>query len=172
MNIQNLKLITEALSRHQISYTLGGSGLLYYLGLVDHVNDWDLLVECPKEKLCEALGAYALREQSSGEYPFASKYRIQVLPPFNIDVIGFFTIESAQGKLEIPLEAGSIWQGISVSQPEIWYAAYKMMGRESKAELLYQYLKKEEKNKRLILQLAAASGLDESTRQALLLLLE
>ncbi|MDF2647262.1 MAG: hypothetical protein K0Q73_3067 [Paenibacillus sp.] len=55
MNIKDLHEITEKLKQSQIQYSLGGSGLLFYLGLIDKVNDWDIVVECPKEQLIEVL---------------------------------------------------------------------------------------------------------------------
>ncbi|WP_261300770.1 hypothetical protein [Paenibacillus andongensis] len=44
MDITELHEIIEKLSLNQIQYSLGGSGLLFYLGLIDKVNDWDIVV--------------------------------------------------------------------------------------------------------------------------------
>lgn len=38
-----LKLISKRLSQHNIAHALGGSGLLYVLGLIKNVKDWDII---------------------------------------------------------------------------------------------------------------------------------
>lgn len=87
MNIKDLQEIAEKLNHNQIPYSLGGSGLLFYLGLIDKVNDWDIVVECPKEKLIEVLDDLPWTELKSGDFPYASEFRIHV-PSLLIDFIG------------------------------------------------------------------------------------
>ncbi|BFT71831.1 hypothetical protein [Paenibacillus sp. P36] len=172
MDVKGLVRITDKLTELGIPYALGGSGLLHALGLVEQMNDWDLLVECPKEKLTEAIQGYSWQEQTSGEGLFASEYRIQVVP-LSIDFIGYFAMRSMKGIVKLPLgkREGSSWQGIPLSAPETWYVAYKMMGREPKAELLYNYLKNKDRNEEIITELARNEMMDESIKADLLRLL-
>lgn len=140
MDIKGLIFICDKLKKNRIPYALGGSGLLYYLGLIDKVNDWDLMVECSKEELLPVLEGLQWKEEKSGDFPFASQYRIHV-PELNIDFIGSFALDSGKEIVRFPLDSCGEWDGVRVSCPEIWYVAYQMMGRESKAELLREYLK-------------------------------
>lgn len=169
INIKDLQFVVEKLNQHHIQYSLGGSGLLFSLGLVDHVNDWDIVVECSKEKLIDALDDLQWTEAASGDYPFASKYRIQI-PSMHIDVIGSFALQTSKDQLKLPIENGAKWQGIDVSSPEIWYVAYRMMGREQKAEFLLNYLKANGSNKPLILALSGHDILDEKIKLELMAL--
>ncbi|MGZ7440438.1 hypothetical protein [Paenibacillus sp. TH7-28] len=68
--------VIERLEKCNITYSLGGSALLYYLKLVDAINDWDITVDCAKETLIEAIQDYDWVDQKSGDHPFASQYRI------------------------------------------------------------------------------------------------
>lgn len=180
MEIKDLVRITDELKESGISCALGGSGLLHALGLVEQVNDWDLLVECSKEKLLKVIQRYSWQEQSSGDGLFASEYRIQVVP-ISIDFIGYFALRSSKGIVRLPLEKEEAegkrngnrhtWHGISLSAPEIWYVAYKMMGREPKAELLYNYLNHTARNEKLIMKLVRNDMLEESIKEDLLQLL-
>jgi hypothetical protein len=178
MEIKDLVRITDELKESGISCALGGSGLLHALGLVEQVNDWDLLVECSKEKLLRVIQGYSWQEQSSGDGLFASEYRIQVVP-ISIDFIGYFALRSTKGIVRLPLEKGEAegkgnrhtWHGIPLSAPETWYVAYKMMGREPKAELLYNCLKHTARNEELIMKLVRNDMLEESIKEDLLQLL-
>lgn len=182
MEIKDLVRMTDKLKESGISYALGGSGLLHALGLVEQVNDWDLLVECSKEKLLKVIEGYSWQEQSSGDGLFASEYRIQVVP-ISIDFIGYFALRSTKGIVKLPIDKGhgegkrnregykGSWQGIPLSTPETWYVAYKMMGRESKAELLYNYLKHTDRDEESIMKLVRNEMMEESIKECLLHLL-
>jgi hypothetical protein len=135
MNIKDLQAISEKLTHNQIPYSLGGSGLLFYLGLVDKVNDWDIVVECPMIKLTEVLDDLPWTELKSGEYPYASKFRIQI-PTLHIDFIGSLALQNTKGIVKFPIENAAIWQGVQVSHPEIWCVAYRMMGRKQIRSLI------------------------------------
>lgn len=172
MEIKDLVRITDELKEFGIPYALGGSGLLHALGLVEQVNDWDLLVECPKDKLLKVIQGYSCQEQKSGDGLFASEYRIQVVP-LSIDFIGYFALRSTKGIVRLPLEQEkwNTWHGIPLSTPETWYVAYKMMGREPKAELVYNYLKHTDRNQEMIMAFVRNEMLDESIKNDLLHLL-
>ncbi|WP_435921099.1 hypothetical protein [Paenibacillus sp. DYY-L-2] len=78
MDPKEILPIFGRLEENSIPYALGGSGLLYYLNLMDSANDWDITVDCPKDKLIKAIGGYEWEERSTGDFPFASKYRLSV----------------------------------------------------------------------------------------------
>lgn len=133
--------VVKSLEAHRISYALGGSGMLAYLRLTDTVHDWDLMVECPKSKLIEAIQGYEWIELSCGGYPFASQYRISI-PSLYIEFIGYFALRTENGIVRLPVRSLAKWDGIRISDPEIWYVAYRLMNRESKASLLRDYLQR------------------------------
>ncbi|MBW5446527.1 hypothetical protein GE107_10700 [Cohnella sp. CFH 77786] len=140
MDLQKLYPIVDLLDKHQIPYALGGSAMLYDLRLIEEVNDWDITVECPKQEILEILNEYDCVEQRSGDFPFASEYRISI-PELKLDIIGFFGLHTDTGIVTLPVSHGSDWDGIKVSSPEIWYVAYSLMKRKRKSEVLMDYLK-------------------------------
>ncbi|GGA02852.1 hypothetical protein GCM10008018_56150 [Paenibacillus marchantiophytorum] len=166
MNIKELQGVASLLVQNQIAYTLGGSGLLASLGLIEQVNDWDLLVDCSLEKLKAVLEPYPYSEQKSGDYPFASQFRLQLIEQ-NIDIIGNFALHSSSGTVTFPLTASSTWHGIHVGAPEIWFVAYKLMGRDAKAELLFNYLLRNEINESAVKRFIEEEPIDDSIKSVL-----
>ena len=69
INPQEILPVVQRLEANNIAYSLGGSAMLCFLGLVDSVNDWDLMVDCPKFKLIEAIAGYEWIEKESGDKP-------------------------------------------------------------------------------------------------------
>lgn len=164
--------IVKRLEDHRIPYSLGGSALLYYLDIINVVNDWDLMVECPKDALIRAFEGLDWVEQGSGEYPFASQYRIS-LDSLNIDCIGYFAFHTKEGILRLPVRSFEKWDNIRISSPEVWYVAYCLMNRKLKADLLFEYLMnhRTKVNAELVKELMAAKCLPEEERESLRLLL-
>jgi hypothetical protein len=172
MNHHDLYPITTRLEENNISYALGGSGMLYYLNLIDTVNDWDLIVECPKEKLLEAIHEFDWVEGRSGDYPFASQYRISI-SSIHIDFIGYFALHTEKGIFRLPLENIGKWDGINISSPEIWYVAYSLMKRENKANIIMEYLINniENVNIDILKELISNKELNEEIKQDLIQLI-
>ncbi|MGP0576863.1 hypothetical protein ACTP13_07580 [Paenibacillus peoriae] len=167
---QDILPIIRRFEEDEITYSLGGSGLLYYFNLTDLVNDWDLMVECPKDTLLKAIDGYDWIEQDSGDYPFASKYRIHITS-LRIDIIGGFAFYAEGEVVHLPTShiRNREWDGIKVSSPEIWYVAYYLMGREEKSNLILGYLKthKEIVDKHLIRDILKKNGLNDEIREEL-----
>lgn len=161
--------IIRKLEENNIMYSLGGSGLLYYLNLVESINDWDITVDCSKEELLKALNGHDCLELESGDYPFASQYRLSVETQ-HIDFIGGFALHAEKGILQLPLERLGEWNGIHMASPEVWYVAYYLMGRQSKADLLLHYLQNNACtiNYSLIEDLLKSTSLGHELRQSLI----
>ncbi|CAM4048839.1 hypothetical protein COLU111180_20815 [Cohnella lubricantis] len=140
MNHLDLLPIVKRLEAYHIPYALGGSGMLRYLNLIHEVNDWDLMVECPKSTLIEAIQDLDWAELPTGGHPFASPYRISI-ESLQIDFIGHFALHTESDIFHLPIASFAIWDGIRLSSPEVWYIAYSLMGRTAKANLLQDYLK-------------------------------
>ncbi len=139
-NIKRLIPLIESLEKNKISYNLGGSALLYSMKLTDQVNDWDVLVDCPKDHLLRSIEAFPWIEEHSGDPPFASQYRI-CIPDINVDLIGGFALHTETGIFRVPLVDSRSWNGVRLSSPELWFVAYSLMQRKAKADLLLKYLK-------------------------------
>lgn len=151
LHIRNLAAVTEKLEQSGISYSLGGSGLMLSLGLTNAVGDWDVMVEASKDRVLHALQRDQIEERRSGDYPFGTKYKlvIQGHGP-QVEIIGGLSIYTNKGLCKLPSIPSSIWNGIQVGSPEVWYAAYALMNRMEKAAVLLAYLKKAGANKEIL----------------------
>ncbi|CAG7647215.1 hypothetical protein PAESOLCIP111_05340 [Paenibacillus solanacearum] len=150
-DLKHAAVVVEKLEQNRIDYALGGSGLLHSLGLTDVVRDWDLMTDAPKHRVLEALQHFEVTEIISGDYPFASEYKLLIHDKDpQVEITGRFSIYSSKGLCRIPAAAVSRWNGIHVGSPEAWYAAYALMNRKEKAELLLSYLKKAVANQSMI----------------------
>ncbi|WP_199615106.1 hypothetical protein [Paenibacillus alkalitolerans] len=150
-DIKNLAAVVEKFEQYDIGYTLGGSGLLHSLGLTNKVRDWDVMTEAPKEIVLEILQNFEVKEIVSGDFPYASKYKLLIHNNNpQVEIMGRFAIYSSKGLCIIPSIPVSRWNGIQVGSPEAWYVAYALMNRKEKADLLLSYLKKVGSNKRIL----------------------
>lgn len=142
-------------------------------GLIDTVNDWDIAVECPKEKLIEAIHDFDWKEEGSGDYPFASRYRISI-SSMKIDFIGYFALFSDKGVIRLPVRNIGTWDGINISSPEIWYVAYSLMKRERKAKLILEHLRNNNEctHSEILEELINNAELCEEIRQNLIPLIQ
>lgn len=140
--IEDLLTIVQKLENNGIPYSLGGSGLLYSLGLIDIVNDWDITTSVAKKDLLHALDPLNVKESSSGKFPFASEYKLLIrYNTSEMEIIGNFSIYSDNGICRIPSIPTFDWKGVKVGSPEAWYVAYKLMRKTEKAESLLYFLR-------------------------------
>lgn len=131
--------VTKPLKQCGVSFSVGGSGLLYAHGLVDSVNDWDITTDHPFSDIVGALKAenWSLKPKTE---TFDSEY-VVLLPEFNTEIIGSFRIITATGVCEIPSFISSWWdEDIPIASPEAWLVAYRLMCRDDKANLLHQFI--------------------------------
>ncbi|WP_282938252.1 hypothetical protein [Paenibacillus sp. RC67] len=146
--------VTNRLKDANIHYASGGSGLLYSLGLTEQVRDWDITTDAPIEAVVNALQGIHWTQALSGDYPFASSYRISILHnTLPIDLIGSFAIYSEAGLCRLPSHSAAVWEQIPMGSPEIWAVAYSLMNRQDKAFKLFAYLQAHGANHERIHQL-------------------
>lgn len=148
-SLHHIRRTMRQLEDAGIRCALGGSALLYSLSLAAQVRDWDLTTDAPLEAAVRALeqAGLAWEAEPSGDYPFASSYRLSLrageadgaLP---VDLIGGFSIHSDTGLCRLPSSPAFEWEGLPMAAPETWAAAYALMGRQAKAELLFAYLRR------------------------------
>ncbi|RBM21665.1 hypothetical protein DI005_09045 [Prauserella sp. PE36] len=83
----------------------------------------------------EALDAASLtyRELDQGRYVIDG-----------VDVMVNFALTGPAGVEALPTRVTGEWQGLPIGDPEVWARAYRLLGREAKADLLERYLESRE----------------------------
>ncbi|PXY33459.1 hypothetical protein BAY59_10245 [Prauserella coralliicola] len=127
--------VVTALRAAGLNPAVGGSGLLVALGLAEVANDWDVTVDADAETVREALDAASLtyRELDQGRYVIDG-----------VDVMVNFALTGPAGVEALPTRVTGEWQGLPIGDPEVWARAYRLLGREAKADLLERYLESRE----------------------------
>lgn len=141
-SFEALELISKRFVENKIIHALGGSGLLFALGVIEKVKDWDIATEAPLENVIEALKGLESKIIPNNEL-FKSQYLIKVaIGNTEIDNIGYFSIKKSNGASHIvPVKNFKDWNGIPLADPYEWLLAYKLMGREDMTIKLETYLK-------------------------------
>lgn len=132
-----LRAVLDRLERAGIEAALGGSALLMALGLARGARDWDLTTEAAVETL-DALFADVPHERHG-----ASGVHADHKLTFDggaVELIARFAFRHEAGVCRIPTIVTARWHGMPVGSPEAWAAAYALMGRHAKAELLFDHL--------------------------------
>ncbi|WP_152360512.1 hypothetical protein [Microlunatus speluncae] len=119
---------------------LGGSGLLVALGLADTAADWDVTVDAPVESVIAALdrAGLAYRDETRSDGSYASDRRLVFDGP--IDLLINFALRGPDGVEQLPTRVTGCWRGLPLADPVVWARAYRLLGRDAKAELLEQTL--------------------------------
>ncbi|GGO03692.1 hypothetical protein [Saccharibacillus kuerlensis] len=139
--LETLNRVTRLLSQAGVDYVVGGSGMLFGLGLTDKVRDWDLMTEASENEIRMALDSLTLVDESgpSELYGSGCKLGIEETEP-EVEIIVGFAIRTESGICRLPALPGGIRRGLRIASPEVWLAAYTLMGRSEKAALLEEYL--------------------------------
>ncbi|HWI60781.1 MAG TPA: hypothetical protein VNT75_02955 [Symbiobacteriaceae bacterium] len=141
--IEPLRRVHAALQAGGVVAALGGSGLLYSLGLVDTVRDWDLTTDAPFDQVKAALGDLPWRPSPTGDGSYATAHRINVTPDgADIDLMVSWAVRCDEGVVQFPTVVAGALEGIPVGSPEVWAVAYRLIGRPQKAGLLDDYLRR------------------------------
>lgn len=139
--LDTLHTVVTRLERAGVDYAIGGSGMLLGLGLTETVRDWDLMTEAPEAQVRAALSDLEVTADrgASELYGSGSKLTVEGLEP-EVEIIVGFAIRSEQGICRLPAWSGGVRRGLRIASPEVWFAAYALMGRTEKAALLENYL--------------------------------
>ncbi|MCC6278818.1 MAG: hypothetical protein IT289_12975 [Oligoflexia bacterium] len=141
-SLEALTTLSVKLSQLTIKHSLGGTGLLYALGLLKDVHDWDIQVDAAFEDLKDLLTDYKWTRLDQTER-FASKFLVQLnVDGTIIDLIGEFAIRDLKGAIhKIQNIVSGYWKGVPLGSPEQWHKAYQLMNRPDRVQILDKFLK-------------------------------
>ncbi|MFC0682036.1 hypothetical protein ACFFGH_29745 [Lysobacter korlensis] len=135
--------VQAALRDAGIGSVVGGSGLLASMGLVDTVNDWDLVTDAEERAVQVVLRALGLPDapDPGDATGFATRalHRLERAGE-QVDLLVGFAIRTSDTVVHIPAAPGESWRGLTMARPADWVLAYRAMGRTEKAALLEQAL--------------------------------
>ena len=120
-----------------VPHALGASGLLFAHGLVDHVGDWDVQVEADRVVVEPLFADLAPRYVGSSGVHADSKL---VLHDGAVELILRFAFVVPAGVARVPTLVDGEWQGIPLGALEAWAAAYALLERPAKADLVFARL--------------------------------
>ncbi len=135
--------LQDALRAAGLGSVVGGSGLLASLGLVDAVNDWDLVTDGDEAAVAAVLRRLRLPADplpgSSDRFATRALHRLERNGE-QVDLLVGFAVRTSDGVIGVPATQGGTWRGLTMARPEDWAIAYRAMGRTEKAELLERAL--------------------------------
>lgn len=137
----DLLTISNIFKTAGIEFALGGSGLMYAIGLTVTIHDWDLTTDEPWSKIEPLLQGFDYHYLEADDF-YATNYRCKIkVGDSRIDLMGGFAIKTERGVHYVATEVTDHWLGVPVGSPEAWALAYKLMGRSEKAEILCNWVK-------------------------------
>jgi hypothetical protein len=136
--LEPLLQLVARLEAEGIRCALGGSGLLAALGLTETVHDWDLTADAPLERLLPLARGWPYETAGSSGVHADAKL---IFPGHSIEVIARFAFFGPRGAIRIPTVETGRWRGVPLGSPEAWLAAYHLLGRPAKRDLLLGHLR-------------------------------
>jgi len=136
--IEPLLVLVARFEAEGIRCALGGSGLLAALGLTETVHDWDLTVDAPLDQLVPLAGGWPFETAGSSGVHADAKL---MFPGHSIEVIARFAFHGPGGVIRIPTVVTGRWRGVPLGSPEAWLAAYHLLERPAKRDLLLGHLR-------------------------------
>ena len=120
-----------------VPHALGASGLLFAHGLADHARDWDVTVEADRADVELLFEDTAPRFVGSSGVHADSKL---VLHDGVVELILRFAFVVPGGIVRVPTLVDGSWRGIPLGALEAWAAAYALLERPAKADLVFARL--------------------------------
>jgi hypothetical protein len=124
LNLAALDAVASRLREHGVPFLLGGSGLLYALGLDVPVRDIDLMLRADDRARFEAAAGDWLVSVTTDPGPVLTSSWKATLDVDGAEVEGLGGLGFAGGPV-LPFRAAGEWRGVPLAAPEIWWAAYR-----------------------------------------------
>ncbi len=134
--------VVNALQAQGAVAAVGGSGLLAALGLVDWVRDWDVTTDAPTQTVQAALSATGLPVDPApaGQGSYATRARFAVRGvAHDVDVLVGFALRDHGHVVPLPTRVTRTWRGLPIADPMVWLRAYRLLGRQDRADLLQHW---------------------------------
>jgi hypothetical protein len=129
-----LAAVAARLAEHDVPFLLGGSALLYALGIDVPVRDLDLMLRAEDRERFEAAAGDWLVSVTTEPGPVLTSAWKATLDVDGVDVEGLGGLGFAGGPT-LPFRAGGTWRGVPLAAPEVWWAAYRVYKPERAALL-------------------------------------
>ena len=136
--LEPLRSLVARLEAEGIRCALGGSGLLAALDLTQTAHDWDLTADASLEQLVPLAGGWPFETAGSSGVHADAKL---MFPAHSIEVIARFAFHGPRGVIRIPTVVAGRWRGVPLGSPEAWLAAYHLLERPAKRDLLLDHLR-------------------------------
>jgi hypothetical protein len=136
--LEPLQSLVARLEAEGICCALGGSGLLAALGLTGTVHDWDLTADASLERLVQLPHGWPFETVGSSGIHADAKL---MFPEHSIEIIAHFAFHGPRGVIHIPTVVTGHWRGVPLGSPEAWLAAYHLLERPAKRDLLLGHLR-------------------------------
>ncbi len=128
--------IASRLSKRNIEFALGGSGLMHFYGCKTDVHDWDITTDASEQDVEHAIaGLKYERIDSSGIYATKCLFKIKIMDA-SIDLMLGFAIKTSDEIYNVPTIVEGFWDDIPVGSKEVWIKVYELLGRNEKANSL------------------------------------
>lgn len=173
MNNETIALITDHLNKTNSKWGIGGSRLLFQHGLIDVVNDLDIIVHRDDmETVMNELRMLGNERTVQPRDPYQTTYYYKFnIMDLSMDVMGEFQIQHDKGVYVFPFENHSvdyfIINGVEVPfcTLEDWYILYQLIpGREEKMRIIENFFIENGVEHPEILQQSLLSSLPEDVR--------
>jgi len=142
--LEPLREVLAVLDRAELPHAIGASGLLMALGLVDHVNDWDVTVEADVDTLADLFAGRSFTRygNSGGHADHKLTFEAE-----KIELISRFAFFVPGGVVRVPTVVTRTWNDLPIGSPGAWAAAYAIMAdqendarRAARAQLLFDWI--------------------------------
>jgi len=148
----SLRQVARRIDQAGIRWALGGSALLFALGLARHVGDLDLTTDATADAIQVAL--LDLAPVLHGNSGIHADHKL-VCFSGQVEVIARFAFFGPRGVIHIPTDVTGEWRGLPLGSPEAWAVAYTLLveeapARAAKAEALFGYLARHGDSDRLL----------------------
>ena len=129
-----LEAVAARLAEHDVPFLLGGSALLYALGIDVPVRDLDLMLRAEDRARVEAAAGDWLVSVSTEPGEVLTSAWKATLDVDGVEVEGLGGLRFVGGP-SLPFRSGGTWRGVPLAAPEVWWAAYRAYKPERAALL-------------------------------------